>query len=63
MQKCSMLCVELEKISINVFYFSGYKKYTYIFEGLDPEIVFYVFPIESITRLRDKEKGFYAGLC
>ena len=40
-----------------------YKKHTYIFEGFDPEIVFYVFPIESIKRLRDKEKGFYAGLC
>ena len=40
-----------------------YKKHTYIFEGFDPEIVFYIFPIESIKRLRDKEKGFYAGLC
>ncbi len=27
------------------------------------KIVFYVFPIESIERLRDKEAGFYAGLC
>ena len=28
-----------------------------------PEIVFYVFPIKSIERLRNKETGFYAGLC
>lgn len=30
---------------------------------LDTEIIFYVFPIESIERLRNKETGFYAGLC
>lgn len=36
---------------------------TYSFSGFSPEIVFYVFPIGSVTRLRDKEKGFYAGLC
>ncbi len=35
----------------------------YSFTGFSPEIIFYVFPIESIERLRDKEKGFYAGLC
>ena len=40
-----------------------YKKHTYAFDGFSPEIIFYVFPIESIDRLRDKEKGFYAGLC
>ena len=43
------------------------KKYfnsrSYLFTGFSPEIVFYVFPIESIDRLRDEEKGFYAGLC
>ncbi len=38
-------------------------KYSYSFEGFVPEIVFYVFPIESIERLRSKETGFYAGLC
>lgn len=36
---------------------------SYAFTGFSPEIVFYVFPIQSIKRLRDKEKGFYAGLC
>lgn len=35
----------------------------YSFAGFSPEIVFYVFPIESVDRLRNKEKGFYAGLC
>ena len=35
----------------------------YSFTGFAPEIIFYVFPIESIDRLRDKENGFYAGLC
>ena len=35
----------------------------YPFAGFSPEIVFYVFPIVSVERLRDKEKGFYAGLC
>lgn len=34
----------------------------YKFTGFLPDIVFYVFPIESIDRLRDKENGFYAGL-
>ena len=34
---------------------------TYSFSGFSPTIVFYVFPIESINRLREKEKGFYAG--
>ena len=41
-------------------YFSNHQ---YTFSGFSPEIIFYVFPIESIERLRDKEKGFYAGLC
>lgn len=36
---------------------------SYTFDGFSPEIIFYVFPIESIDRLRDEEKGFYAGLC
>lgn len=35
----------------------------YSFTEFSPEIIFYVFPIESISRLRDKENGFYAGLC
>lgn len=41
-------------------YFNGHH---YSFTGFSPEIVFYIFPIESIDCLRDKEKGFYAGLC
>lgn len=36
---------------------------SFIFSGFNPEILFYVFPIESINCLRDKGKGFYAGLC
>lgn len=40
-----------------------FTKRTYKFQGYSPEIVFYVFPIESIERLRNKETGFYAGLC
>lgn len=40
-----------------------YKKNSYIFDNFSPEIMFFVFPIESIKRLRDKETGFYAGLC
>lgn len=40
-----------------------FNKKTYIFDGFAPEIIFYVFPIESLVRLRDKETGFYAGLC
>ena len=40
-----------------------FNRYPCAFVGFTPEIIFYVFPIESIDRLRDKEKGFYAGLC
>ena len=40
-----------------------FNKHVYFFKGFSPEIVFYVFPIESIERLRNKETGFYAGLC
>lgn len=40
-----------------------FNSHSYSFTGFLPEIIFYVFPIESIERLRDKEKGFYAGLC
>ncbi len=40
-----------------------YQGHAYHFEEIVPEIVFCVFPIESLERLRDKEKGFYAGLC
>ena len=40
-----------------------FNSHSYSFTGFSPEIIFYVFPIESIDRLRDKENGFYAGLC
>lgn len=40
-----------------------YNQHTYLFDVIAPEIIFCVFPIESINRLRDKEAGFYAGLC
>lgn len=51
--------IEKETTSIRDYFNS----HTYAFQGFSPEIVFYVFPIESIERLRDKETGFYAGLC
>lgn len=51
--------LEQETIGIRDYF----SKHTYTFHGFSPEIVFYVFPIESIERLRDKETGFYAGLC
>lgn len=41
-------------------YFSAHK---YEFEGIDPEIIFYIFPIQDLKRIRNKETGFYAGLC
>ncbi len=50
--------IETEVSSIRDYY----RKKSYDFSGFKPEIVFYVFPIESIERIRDKEKGFYAGL-
>lgn len=53
-----------QKIEIEVESIKNYfAKHTYIFKSFSPEIVFYVFPIESIERLRNKETGFYAGLC
>lgn len=54
---CQMIDRETDSIRD---YFNAH---TYAFQGFSPEIVFYVFPIESIARLRDKEAGFYAGLC
>lgn len=35
---------------------------SYSFTGFQPEILFYIFPIEDIKRLRDGTGGFYAGL-
>ncbi|WP_369297402.1 hypothetical protein [uncultured Neglectibacter sp.] len=40
-----------------------FNNHPYTFTGFSPEIVFYVFPIQSVKRLRDEENGFYAGLC
>ena len=50
--------IEAEVSSIRDYY----RKKSYGFTGFKPEIIFCVFPIESIERIRDKEKGFYAGL-
>lgn len=51
--------LEAEVLSIRDYYHGK----NYVFSGFAPEIVFYIFPIESVNRLRNKEKGFYAGLC
>lgn len=48
---------EVEKIK------DHFNKGSYSFSGFSPEIIFYVFPIQSVARLRDKKEGFYAGLC
>lgn len=40
-------------------YFNAKK---YLFSGITPEIIFYIFPIESLDRIRDEENGFYARL-
>ncbi len=39
-----------------------YSSQSYKFCEFSPEIVFYIFPIQSIDQLRNKETGFYAGL-
>lgn len=51
--------IQIEVESIRQYY----AKHSYSFGLIAPEIIFYVFPIESVERLRDKERGFYAGLC
>ena len=51
--------IQSEVDSIKKYYLAN----RYSFERITPEIVFCIFPIESIERLRDKEHGFYAGLC
>lgn len=51
--------IQLEVDSIRKYY----SKHAYSFNQIVPEIVFCIFPIESVERLRDKESGFYAGLC
>ncbi len=60
-QDASQVYLHIEKeIESARQYFS---RHTYNVEGLNPEIVFYVFPLESLERLRDERTGFYAGLC
>lgn len=51
--------IESETESIQKYYLA----HKYEFEGFDPEIIFYLFPIQDINRIRSKETGFYAGLC
>lgn len=51
--------IQIEVESVRQYY----TRHSYSFGLITPEIIFYVFPIESIERLRDKEHGFYAGLC
>lgn len=51
--------IQIEVESIRQYY----AKRSYSFGYIAPEIIFYVFPIESVERLRDKDRGFYAGLC
>ena len=41
---------------------SYFLNHIYSFSGFDPKIIFYIFPIEDIKRLRDEESGFYCGL-
>lgn len=53
---CSKISNEVDSIKT---YFSSH---SYHFRGFSPEIVFYIFPIQNIDRLRNKETGFYAGL-
>jgi hypothetical protein len=40
-------------------YFSNKR---YEFEGFNPNIIFFVFPIKNIDELRDNKRGFYSGL-
>lgn len=54
---CDRIATEVDNIR------NFFNKNSYKFVGFSPEIIFYIFPIQSIERLRDKENGFYAGLC
>lgn len=40
-----------------------FSKKRYEFEGFNPKIILYIFPIKDLEKLRDKEVGFYYGLC
>ena len=50
--------IEKETESMQKYYLA--RKYE--FEGFIPEIYFYIFPIQDLKRIRNKETGFYAGL-
>ena len=50
--------IEKETESIQEYYLS----HKYEFDSFEPEILFYIFPIQDIARVRSKETGFYAGL-
>ena len=50
--------IEQETESIQKYYLS----HKYEFEGFEPEMLFYIFPIQDLERIRNKETGFYAGL-
>ena len=50
--------IETETESIQKYYLS----HKYEFEGFNPEILFYIFPIQDLERIRNKETGLYAGL-
>lgn len=54
---CKRIVDEVEEIR------DFFNSRVYSFTDFSPEIIFYIFPIQSIDRLRDREKGFYAGLC
>lgn len=50
--------VEAETAEIQKYFL----KNKYDFLGFYPKILFYIFPIEDIERLRDTKRGFYRGL-
>jgi len=39
-----------------------YSERRYEFEGFEPKVILYIFPIKDIEKLRDEEGGFYRGL-
>lgn len=52
-----------EKIQNEIDSIKNYfNNHTYKFEGFQPKLMFFVFPIEDLEKLRGDE-GFYAGLC
>ena len=39
-----------------------FTKNIYLFEGFNPQIILYIFPLKDLTKLRNNEGGFYSGL-